>query len=57
MDPRSIITGKIAGLSCLVSAVFFSVAAGLSNNILFMVVFLVLAGTCVLVGIYFLTKK
>jgi len=57
MDLSSIISGKMAGLSCLVSALFFSIAAGLSQNFLFMVVFLVLAGTCVLLGAYFLGKK
>jgi hypothetical protein len=57
MDLRSIISGKIAGVSCLVSALFFSIAAGLSKNFAFTVIFLILAATCVLTGVYFLRKK
>ena len=57
MDLRPVISNKIAGVSCLVTALFFSVAAGLSKNFLFILIFLILAATCVLTAAYFIREK
>jgi hypothetical protein len=57
VDLRSGISNKIAGVSCLVTALFFSVAAGLSKNLLFIMIFLFLAAACVLTGVYFVREK
>jgi hypothetical protein len=57
MDLRPVISNEIAGVSCLVTALFFSVAAGLSKNFLFILIFLILAATCVLTAAYFIREK
>jgi hypothetical protein len=44
-------------VSCLVTAMFFAVAAGLSKSFLFMLVFLILAATCVLTGVYVIQER
>jgi len=48
---------KIGSWCCFISALFFSVAAGLFRTIFFILIFLTLAAMCILTGVYLMRKK